>query len=158
MISYIKKPIPFVIVPNTVSPLYMNKFCSESLEVEQPFVTMRVNSQNSPIKNKRCLQTMHKAHVCRHLTEEDLRTADEHVKRYSILLVITEMQVKITMRCYTPIRTVKKCVCVCVQSCLTLCNPMDCSLPGSSVHGIFQARIVEWIAISSSRGSSQPRD
>ena len=44
------------------------------------------------------------------------------------------------------------------QSCLTLCDPMDCSLPGSSVHGIFQARILEWIAISFSRGSSWPRD
>ena len=44
------------------------------------------------------------------------------------------------------------------QSCLTLCNPMDCSLPGSSVHGIFQAIVLEWIAISFSRGSSQPRD
>ena len=42
--------------------------------------------------------------------------------------------------------------------CQTLCNPMDCSLPGSSVHGIFQARILEWVAISSSRGSSQLRD
>ena len=40
------------------------------------------------------------------------------------------------------------------QSCLALCNPMDCSLPGSSVHGIFQARILEWVVISSSRGSS----
>ena len=44
-----------------------------------------------------------------------------------------------------------------VKSCLTPCNPMDCSLPGSSVHGIFQARILEWVAISFSR-SSQPRD
>ena len=44
------------------------------------------------------------------------------------------------------------------QSCLTLCNPMDCSLLGSSIHGIFQARILEWVAISFSRGSSQPRD
>ena len=44
------------------------------------------------------------------------------------------------------------------QSCPTLCDPMDCSLPGSSVHGIFQARVLEWIAISFSRGSSQPRD
>ena len=43
------------------------------------------------------------------------------------------------------------CVCVLVaKSCLTLCHPMDCSLPGSSVHGIFQARIPEWVAISSS--------
>ena len=38
------------------------------------------------------------------------------------------------------------------------CDPMDCSLPGSSVHGILQAKILEWVAISFSRGSSQPRD
>ena len=44
------------------------------------------------------------------------------------------------------------------QSCPTLCDPMDCSPPGSSVHGIFQARILEWVAISFSRGSFQPRD
>ena len=41
-----------------------------------------------------------------------------------------------------------------LQSCLTLCHPMDCNLPGSSVHGIFQARILEWVAMLSSRGSS----
>ena len=45
-----------------------------------------------------------------------------------------------------------------LQSCPTLCNSMDCSLPGSSVLGILQARILEWVAISSSRGSFQPRD
>ena len=44
------------------------------------------------------------------------------------------------------------------QSCPTLCNYVDCSPPGSSVHGVFQAKILEWIAISYSRGSSQPRD
>ena len=44
------------------------------------------------------------------------------------------------------------------QSCLTLSDSMDCSLPGSSVHGIFQAIVLEWIAISFSRGSSRPRD
>ena len=44
------------------------------------------------------------------------------------------------------------------QSCPTLCDPVDCSLPGSSAHGIFQARILEWVAISFSRGSSPPRD
>ena len=44
------------------------------------------------------------------------------------------------------------------QSCPTLCNPIDCSLPGSSIHGIFQARILEWAAISFSRGSFRPRD
>ena len=44
-----------------------------------------------------------------------------------------------------------------IQSCPTLCNPMDCSPPGSSVHGILQARIVEWVSIPFSRGSSQHR-
>ena len=47
---------------------------------------------------------------------------------------------------------------VCAQLCPALCDPMDCSPPGSSVHGISQARILEWVVISSSGGSSQPRD
>ena len=50
------------------------------------------------------------------------------------------------------------CVCVCSQFCPTLCNSMDCSPPGSSVHEIFQARILKWVAISYSGISSQPRD
>ena len=45
-----------------------------------------------------------------------------------------------------------------VQLCPTLCDPMDHSLPGSSVHRIFLARILEWVAIPSSRGSSRSRD
>ena len=57
------------------------------------------------------------------------------------------------------------CVCVCVcarvhakslQSCSSLCNTMDCSPPGSSVHGILQARILEWVIMCSSKGSSKP--
>ena len=44
------------------------------------------------------------------------------------------------------------------QSCLTLCGPMDCNPPGTSVHGILQERILEWVAVPSSRGSSKPRD
>ena len=44
------------------------------------------------------------------------------------------------------------------QSCLTLCDPMDCGLPVSFVHGSLQARILEWVAIFCSRVSSQPRD
>ena len=65
------------------------------------------------------------------------------------------------------------CICLCIyitymyiciwrsevtQSCLTLCDPIDCSLLCSSVHGIFQGRVLEWVAISFSRGSSWPRD
>ena len=50
------------------------------------------------------------------------------------------------------------CVCSVTQSCQNLCNPIDCSLSSSSIHGILQARILEWVAIFFSRGSSQPRD
>ena len=54
------------------------------------------------------------------------------------------------------------CVCVCArtcaQSCPTLCNPMACSPRGSSVHGILQARLLQWVATPFSTGSSLPRD
>ena len=66
--------------------------------------------------------------------------------------------------CKSPRREPDVCVCVCVcvcvraRSCLTLPDPMNCSAPGSTVHGVVQARILEWVAISSSRGSSKPRD
>ena len=49
-------------------------------------------------------------------------------------------------------------LCLVAQPCPTLCHPLDCSLPGSSVHGILQARILEWVAMPSSGGSSQRRD
>ena len=49
-------------------------------------------------------------------------------------------------------------VCLVAWLCLTLCDPMNCGPPGSSVHGILQARILEWLAMPSSRGSFQPRD
>ena len=49
-------------------------------------------------------------------------------------------------------------VCSVSRSCPTLCDPMDCKLPGSSVHGSFRARILDWVAISYLRQSSRPRD
>ena len=49
-------------------------------------------------------------------------------------------------------------VCVCAQLCPTLGDPMDCIPPGSAANGVFQARVLEWVAISSSRRSSWPRD
>ena len=57
------------------------------------------------------------------------------------------------MRSYTAV-----IACSVAQSCLILCNPIDCSPPGSSVHGISQARILEWVAIPFFRGSSWPKD
>ena len=66
------------------------------------------------------------------------------MRRYKLLCV------KQTIRIYMHAKS--------LQLCLTLCDPMDSSPPGSSVHGIFQARTLEWVAISSSRGCSQSRD
>ena len=50
------------------------------------------------------------------------------------------------------------CVCLVIRSCPTLCNSIDCSQSGSSVHGMSQARILEWVSISFSRRPSPPRD
>ena len=58
-------------------------------------------------------------------------------------------------------RAAMKIVCVCaklLQLCVTVCDPVDCSPPGSSVHRILQAKILEWVAIHFSRGSSLPKD
>ena len=66
-----------------------------------------------------------------------------------------EMQIKTSVRYNpTPLRTKVKVLVT--QSCPTLCNPMDCSPPGSSVHGILQARTLEWVAISSSKDLPDP--
>ena len=59
---------------------------------------------------------------------------------------------KILLSAYILIKHI--CVCEVSQSCPTLCDPVDCSPPGSSVHGILQARILEWVAISFFRGPS----
>ena len=59
---------------------------------------------------------------------------------------------------YTFINYIQKIVCSVAKSCLTLCDSMDCSPPGSSVRGILKARILEWVSMPSSRGSSPPRD
>ena len=56
------------------------------------------------------------------------------------------------------IDVIQRGMCAVAKLCPPLCYPMDCSLSGSSVHGIFQARILEWVALSFSRGSSRPRD
>ena len=60
--------------------------------------------------------------------------------------------------CWEPQYLSTVCCAKSLQSCLTLCDPMDWSLPDPSVHGILQAGILEWVALPSSRGSSQPRD
>ena len=59
---------------------------------------------------------------------------------------------------HVPVFWVEPLWCLVSHSRLTLCNPMDCSPPGSSVHGILQASILGWIAMPFFRGSSQPRD
>ena len=85
-------------------------------------------------------------HFCSHHFREEIsfsKVTSELIKSYSPFLVIFLL------------------VCVwakVLQSYLTLCDPMDCGLPGSSVMGTLQARILEWVVMPSSRGSSQPRD
>ena len=74
-----------------------------------------------------------------------------HEKDYKLHLII--LRVKSVTMGYTAYVQ-----CFVSYSCPTLCDFMDCGLPGSSVHGILQARILEWVAMPSSRGSSPPRE
>ena len=72
-----------------------------------------------------------------------------HLKLFSIQSDLTDIP--------TLVSCIHGCVCM-LQLYPTLYDPMDCSPPGSSLHGILQAGILEWIAMSASRGLSQPRD
>ena len=65
-----------------------------------------------------------------------------------------ELQTNLT--CIYTCKNLTEILVLVAQSCPTLCDPMDCSLPGSSVHKIFQARILEWVAISFSRDLPNP--
>ena len=73
-------------------------------------------------------------------------------------ILVTCSPVPLVYVCVWTNAILSQSVCACVFSHIWLCNPKDCSPPGSSVHGILQARILEWVAISSSSGSSWPRD
>ena len=71
-----------------------------------------------------------------------------HIECQSFVLLT--QGIKATVKCYI--------IVLVTQSCLTVCNPVDCSPPGSSVHEILQAWILEWVAMPFSRGSSWPKD
>ena len=73
-------------------------------------------------------------------------------------LILIPQPLHLVFFCQTNYSTKSESESEVAQSCPTLCDPMDCTLPGSSIHGIFQARILEWVAISFSRGCSRPRD
>ena len=100
-------------------------------------------------ENKRCFDAVHN-HRTFFAVSYILSFSDSGIFDFDIIC----LSIFFLMRTFT----VYPLVCSVTQSCLTLFKPMDYSLPGSSDHGIFQARIVKWVAISSSRGASQTRD
>ena len=95
-------------------------------------------------------------------TEHQVFSSPENLGAYSsaqgLLRCTYKAPLTLQSRVWTMVLWHCMYVCEVAQLCPTLFDPMDCSLPGSSVHGIFQAIVLEWIAISFSRGSSQPRD
>ena len=77
-------------------------------------------------------------------------TSTKNTESVLLKISLSSVSVGITLHCSGDSLVTKVC--------LTLCDPMDCSPPGSCVHRVFQARILEWVAISFSRGSSRTRD
>ena len=84
-------------------------------------------------------------------------TRERNVSNGPIFLIFWQISMKLRIQKLQMPYMVGRC-CWIAKSCLTLCDPIDYSLPGSSVHGIFQARVLEQVTISSSRGSSRPRN
>ena len=81
------------------------------------------------------------------------------IKEGMFLLEIKYLQPTFGYSANYPCQRVTVCMCTkSLQSCLTLCDPMDCNPPGFSVHMILQARILKWVAMPSSSGSSRSRD
>ena len=119
-----------------------------SLEVYNPWVHIESNTTGCVHIHmyNNGFSSLSKNRTCRYLMKI--------IGNIILLIKVFFYKVKIAWTCFQ-----SSCYCCLVaQSCSTLCDPMDCSPPGSSVHGIPQARIVEWVAISFSRGSSQLRD
>ena len=85
------------------------------------------------------------------LSGRALSTAETHTAHWNDKLGVCKSLTAL------PVTNAPVHCCLVAQWCPTLCNPVDCSLPGSSVHGILQARILKWVAFSLCRGSSQPR-
>ena len=95
------------------------------------------------------------AHQCLHLEGGPTRAGEEELQKGMENICKWQACSLSCLRCWSH----WYCCCSLVaKSCLMLCDPMDCSQPCSSVHGIFPGRLLEWVAISSSKRSSQPRD
>ena len=116
----------------------------QKLQIEWPY-NLAVSKENKNTNSKRSMH--HYVHCSIIYNSQDLEatypSTDERIK-------------KIHIHSYTGILYEQFCIVV-AQPCPTLCDPIGCSLSGSSVHGVFQAIVLEWIATSFSRGSSQPR-
>ena len=96
------------------------------------------------------------AHLCSWDIDETFFTMYTHIHT-CIYMCVCESYISFFLCLFWDLSYLKVKMLV-TQLCLTLCDTMDCSPPGSSVHGIFQARILEWVAIPFSRGSSWPMD
>ena len=98
---------------------------------------------------------------CREQTAEAPSVSPYAPSRFPHSLLVSEPRPLLNPTALVSPESFLKTVCVhakSLQSYPTLCDPVDCSLPGSSVHGILQARRLEWVAMHSSRGSSPHRD
>ena len=107
-----------------------------------------------------CIRILFYTHVCSIPSWYVISTKVLVLFVFKVILVGSIPEVRFTLCCFWHKHKdiTRVCMLRSLQSCPILCDPMDCSSPGSSVHEILQARILEWVVVPSFRGSSQPRD
>ena len=102
------------------------------------------------------------SHHCTSLLKQEPQHLSFHITHHATTIILTLFKIK--TRFFFSITQQSNCssddaaTAQSLQSCLTLCNPVDYSLSGSCINGILRARILEWVAMPSSRGPSQPKD
>ena len=164
--------IPWVLVLTnflkdlTNDPNHMGQVSSPP-QVQHPFLHQGVPKGSQPFflcslsahrKGANWKPHVSKTEICTTVKKKKKKKKPAGDKDFNSLVINKTFKKSLLRLCYVPSTALNHWCCSLLSCVWLFCNPIDCSLPGSSVHGISQARTGEWVAISFSRGSSRTRD